>query len=123
MDDELAGGDAPLDTDLDPGTLAELRRVAGDAGTVRILELFLETCAADLAMLAAQGEAGNRDAVRRAAHALRGSALAVGATALAVACAAIEQSATAPDPALLAHVMAMARATTAAVARTIVSIR
>jgi len=100
LDEPPQGGpaDEPAEavgTDLEPAMIAQLRSL--DAGHPGFLRELVENFAADsaelVASLPAQVAARDGDAVRIAAHRLKGTAANLGAKRLSEACAALEEAA------------------------------
>jgi CheY-like chemotaxis protein/HPt (histidine-containing phosphotransfer) domain-containing protein len=100
LDEPPQGGpaDEPAEavgTDLEPAMIAQLRSL--DAGHPGFLRELVENFAADsaelVASLPAQVAARDGDAVRTAAHRLKGTAANLGAKRLSEACAALEEAA------------------------------
>jgi CheY-like chemotaxis protein len=88
---ERALGPRPEGVDL-----SVIRRIVADDGAaigVELIDVFLQELARDREAIDRAAAAGEREAVRRAAHRLRGSASAVGATRLTEACRALESAA------------------------------
>ncbi|MDQ3440234.1 MAG: Hpt domain-containing protein [Planctomycetota bacterium] len=84
------------DPALDLEVIERLRSLnqPGAPDVVReVLTLFLEETPARLAAITAAAESGDADALRRAAHVLKGSAAAIGAVTLQRICAGLEDAA------------------------------
>jgi DNA-binding response OmpR family regulator len=93
-------GDDALDA-LDADFLADYREEGAadpDATLRALLDVFLRDAASLMDVMRGAAAAGDADAVRRVAHALKGCALAAGARALAAVSAELETGTLAPDP-------------------------
>lgn len=84
----------PDDQELSPLDRARLASVSGGDGEFEreLLETFVEDARAHAATLAAAVAAKDREAARRAAHAVKGSARNIGAPRIASVAAALEVS-------------------------------
>ena len=97
---------------LDPEAIARLRRLGGDALAGKMAALFLDLAPPRLAAARVGLEAGDLDAVRRAAHSLKSSSGNVGAYAMVEAAGRLEDDAERGAPA--AELEALLSALTAA---------
>jgi len=82
------------DSVLDPTTLASLREMQAEAGPglfQELLELFQADAAPRIAEMHRAIESGDPNALRHAAHGLKGAASNLGATTLAATCLALER--------------------------------
>jgi CheY-like chemotaxis protein len=95
---------------FEPGALARIEEIGGDALVARILGLFFDGAAKRLADAQAALAAGDRHAVGEALHSLRSSAAMVGAMRLAQLAGDGEQMASAGPDAGLAGLLAEAAA-------------
>ena len=94
---------------VDPALLGKLREVLG--GSIdQAIRPFLEDMPVYLDDMDQASAAGNNDALRRAAHAIKGAAGNLGATLLAAAAAHIEEHAVAGDMDLASEHLSSARA-------------
>jgi HPt (histidine-containing phosphotransfer) domain-containing protein len=76
---------------IDGATIDKIRAIRGDSSLLqRVIAKFLDTAPGLVAEIRARTEAGDADAVWRAAHGLKSSSGAIGAQILAERCAAIE---------------------------------
>ncbi len=90
---ERTGVDAgpPEPPAIDGATIDKIRAIRGDPSLLqRVIGKFLDAAPALVAEIRARTEAGDAEAVWRAAHGLKSSAGAIGAQILAERCAAIE---------------------------------
>lgn len=76
---------------LDPLAIERLRRLGGEELVRTVIELFLTHAGPKVAGIRGALDAGDLDAVGRAAHSVRSSALSLGADALCEAAAEIER--------------------------------
>jgi HPt (histidine-containing phosphotransfer) domain-containing protein len=80
-------------------TIEELREAAGEEGYAQIRTEFLTGTEIQLAAMARAAEGGDGEALRRAAHALRGASGSLGASGLEALCRELEMSFSAGVPA------------------------
>ena len=73
---------APVDPMLDDSVIRELRSTLGEAGSLKMRELFPTSLAQRRAEMAAALAAGDHDTARKAAHSVKGMAGSMGAKAL-----------------------------------------
>jgi two-component system, sensor histidine kinase and response regulator len=78
---------------LSPAAPAASEETAGETSRRELTALFLEDAPARVAELEAAAREGDRDALRRAAHQLKGTAATVGATDVARSAAELERAA------------------------------
>ena len=87
--------DEPIATD--PVALERLRAIGGSSLVSRMVDAFLLAATERMSAARAGAQRGDHDAVRRAAHALKGSAAQLGALALAATSDETERAALAGD--------------------------
>ena len=81
-----------IDGALDSARFAELAYDLGPDGAHELVREFLHLTPASVAELRDAAEAGDAEALARAAHRLRGGCLSIGAMHLALACGAAERA-------------------------------
>ena len=84
--DNRAGGP------VNAGTIRELREAAGDEGYAQIRTEFLSATEVQLGAMTRAAEGGDSEALRRAAHSLRGASGSLGASGLEALCRELETS-------------------------------
>jgi HPt (histidine-containing phosphotransfer) domain-containing protein len=99
---------------VDDEALGRIRAIGGDSLVEQMVELFMVDVPARMERLRCAVVAGDRTAVARVAHSIRGSAATLGALTLARLCTELELAAGTPGTALGAGVDAVARAISAA---------
>ena len=99
---------------VDDKALGRIRAIGGDTLVEQMVELFVVDVPARLERLRCAVAAGDRTAVARAAHSIRGSAATLGAVTVAQICTALELAAGAPGTSLDAGLAELADAILAA---------
>lgn len=92
---------------IDRQIYAELQETAGAEFVAELVQAFLEDAPVQLRELARAAEAGDAQALRRAAHTLKSNGNTFGATAFADLARAIEQGATPGAEALAVQLLAL----------------
>ena len=107
--DAESGAGGPAGGPIDPAALAAYRDFLGEADpgfVARLIGIYLEDLAEQLAALAAATSAAQMSTLAASAHRLKGGSANIGAHRLAALCAEIEQAARAGDGARAAELLA-----------------
>jgi HPt (histidine-containing phosphotransfer) domain-containing protein len=102
--------EAEVDMSVDDEAVGRIRAIGGDLLVEQMIELFVIDVPARLERLRCAVAAGDRTAVARAAHSIRGSAATLGALAVARLCTELELAAKVPETNLGAGIDALADA-------------